>query len=194
MEKIPEKSKFLWVGHNTAIDLINTRIVVDGAAVDLLEDSADLTQWMKEAGVATVALQPRNLLEEAVSYRTQLHQGIERLAGGSRISCSLLDSTNAYLARRAAWQQLEQLESGYHLKTVFQPERAADYMLPVAQSFSMLLTEGDLSRVRKCLNPDCVLYFYDTSKGGQRSWCSLDLCGNKLRMAASRARRGLSAQ
>jgi predicted RNA-binding Zn ribbon-like protein len=51
-----------------------------------------------------------------------------------------------------------------------------------------MLTEDDLSRLRKCANPECVLYFYDVSKGGKRRWCSLDICGNKLRMAASRRR------
>jgi len=60
--------------------------------------------------------------------------------------------------------------------------------VPIAESFARLVTEADAGRIRKCKNPDCVLYFHDTSKGGNRAWCSLDLCGNKLRMAASRQR------
>jgi predicted RNA-binding Zn ribbon-like protein len=194
MERIPEKSKFLWVANNTGIDFINTQIIADGVPADLLKDSGDVIQWMSEAGIPTLAPPPRNLLEEASSYRAQLRQGVEKLTSGSRIAPALLDSTNAYLSRRVAWQRLEQDKSGYHLTTVFQPERAADYMFAIAQAFAMLLSEGDLSRLRKCVNPDCTLYYYDTSKGGQRSWCSLDLCGNKLRMAASRARRSLSPQ
>jgi predicted RNA-binding Zn ribbon-like protein len=194
LETIPEKSKFLWVGNNTAIDFINTQIVVDGADVDLLEDSSDVARWMNEAGLLASSSVPKNLLEEATGYRAQLHQGIVKLTNGLGISTALVDATNAYLSRRAAWQKLEQDKSGYRVTTVFQPERAPDYLLAIAQSFAMLLAEGDLSRLRKCVNPYCVLYYYDTSKGGQRSWCSLDLCGNKLRMAASRARRSLAAR
>jgi predicted RNA-binding Zn ribbon-like protein len=194
MEKIPEKSKFIWVGNNTAIDFINTQIVADGEPVDLLEDSEDVLHWMNEAGILTVSTQPRNLLEEVIAYRAQLRQGVEKLASGSRIPLADLDSTNAYLSRAVAWPKLERDKSGYRLTTVFQPERAADYMYPIAHAFAQLLSTGDLGRLRKCANPDCILYYYDTSKGGQRTWCSLDICGNKLRMAALRARRSLSAQ
>lgn len=190
METTPERSKFIFVGNNAAIDFINTQIVSNGEPLDLLHDTAGVLQWMNEAGVLTTKAAPKALIDEARAYRAQLRDGIEKLAKGSRVPPALLESTNAYLARRAAWQKLEQDKSGYHVTTVFQPERASDYMLAIAQAFALLLSEGDLTRLRKCVNPDCVLYYYDTSKGGHRSWCSLDLCGNKLRMAASRARRG----
>ncbi|MFI9815130.1 CGNR zinc finger domain-containing protein [Saccharothrix variisporea] len=36
-------------------------------------------------------------------------------------------------------------------------------------------------RIRKCANPDCVLHFVDTSRTGRRQWCSMTVCGNRLK-------------
>ncbi|MBV9483136.1 MAG: CGNR zinc finger domain-containing protein [Acidobacteria bacterium] len=44
------------------------------------------------------------------------------------------------------------------------------------------LAEVDRNRVRNCRH--CVLRFYDTSKKGARRWCSMQLCGNRLKVTA----------
>jgi predicted RNA-binding Zn ribbon-like protein len=49
----------------------------------------------------------------------------------------------------------------------------------------------DRNRVRKC--DQCVLHFHDISKKGTRRWCSMQLCGNRLKVAAYAARQRLSA-
>jgi len=45
---------------------------------------------------------------------------------------------------------------------------------------------GGRKRVRKYAN--CVLHFHDTSKKGTRRWCSMQLCGNRFKVAAYAAR------
>jgi len=52
---------------------------------------------------------------------------------------------------------------------------------------SSLLTDADRSRVHKCAN--CVGHFLDTSKKGTRRWCSMQLGGNRAKVAAYAARR-----
>src|SRR6516164_5368126 len=47
----------------------------------------------------------------------------------------------------------------------------------------------DRTRVRKC--GQCVLHFLDTSKKGTRRWCSMQLCGNRLKVAAYALRKRL---
>ena len=54
----------------------------------------------------------------------------------------------------------------------------------LAEAAARLLTEKDLDLVRRCENPACVLHFYDTSKNHRRRWCSMDLCGNRMKVAA----------
>ena len=55
---------------------------------------------------------------------------------------------------------------------------------PVAESASDLLCYADLTLVKKCENPACVLFFYDTTKNHSRRWCSMSGCGNRMKVAA----------
>ena len=194
MQEIQVNSKFLWVGNWPAIDFINTAIVVEGKPVDLLEEAQDVALWLNESHLCEKTnegtfVPPRRLIDEARAYRGLLRRGMAQLAGQRRLSADLLRKTNEYLRRCASSQQLQEDGKWYRSLTSWRLQSAEDYLVPIAESFARLVTEADLGRIRKCKNPECVLYFHDTSKGGHRAWCSLDLCGNKLRMAASRRRR-----
>ena len=48
----------------------------------------------------------------------------------------------------------------------------------------VVLCYADLALVKKCENPVCVLFFYDTSKNHSRRWCSMSVCGNRMKVAA----------
>jgi predicted RNA-binding Zn ribbon-like protein len=58
-----------------------------------------------------------------------------------------------------------------------------------------LCGQGDPALVRRCGNPKCVLYFYDTTKNHNRRFCSPAICGNRVKAAARyrRQRGGRSA-
>jgi predicted RNA-binding Zn ribbon-like protein len=43
-------------------------------------------------------------------------------------------------------------------------------------------------RVRECEGEGCALLFVDTSRSGQRRWCSMLGCGNKAKVAEFRRR------
>lgn len=193
MEEIQEKSKFLWVGNWPAIDFINTAIVVEGQPVDLLAKADDVVLWLDQSHLCEKTSDagippPRRLIDEARAYRGLLRQGIAQFARQRRLSGDLLAKTNEYLRRCTSSRQLQEDGKRYRFLTNWRLQTAEDYLAPIADSFAKLATEADPGRIRKCKNPECVLYFHDTSKAGNRAWCSLDLCGNKLRMAASRRR------
>jgi predicted RNA-binding Zn ribbon-like protein len=194
MQEIHLKSRFLWVGNWPAIDFINTDIIVEGKPVDLLKEPDDVVLWLDESRLCEKTdhgrlSPPKRLIDEARAYRGLLRQGIAQFAGQRRLPAGLLSKTNEYLRRCVAPRQLQEASQGYRSLTSWRLQSAEDYLVPIAESFASLVTEADPGRIRKCKNPECVLYFHDTSKGGHRAWCSLDLCGNKLRMAASRRRR-----
>ncbi|HEY2203422.1 MAG TPA: CGNR zinc finger domain-containing protein [Pseudonocardia sp.] len=44
-------------------------------------------------------------------------------------------------------------------------------------------------RFRRCASPDCAGVFVDTSRGGRRRYCEPEVCGNRVNVAAYRARR-----
>ena len=193
MKEIQVRSKFLWVGNWPAIDFINTAIVVEGKPVDLLEGADDVVLWLKESHLCEkteggTPAPPRRLIDEARAYRGLLRQGIAQFGRQRPLSADLFGKTNEYLRRCVSTRQLQEDGKRYRSLTSWRLQSAEDYVVPIAESFARLVTQADPGRIRKCKNPECVLYFHDTSKGGHRAWCSLDLCGNKLRMAASRRR------
>jgi predicted RNA-binding Zn ribbon-like protein len=49
-----------------------------------------------------------------------------------------------------------------------------------AQNLLELLREHP-DRIRRCANDQCVLHFYDASRGGKRQWCSMAACGNRAK-------------
>jgi len=56
----------------------------------------------------------------------------------------------------------------------------------VAVAFGAML-EGTWARLKACRN--CKWAFYDYSKNRAASWCSMQLCGNRLKTRAYRSRR-----
>jgi hypothetical protein len=43
------------------------------------------------------------------------------------------------------------------------------------------LLDASPDRVKHCENPDCVLWFFDTTRNGTRRWCSMAVCGNRMK-------------
>jgi predicted RNA-binding Zn ribbon-like protein len=54
---------------------------------------------------------------------------------------------------------------------------------PVALSAATLLTSPDLTRVRECAGraDGCGWLFLDSSRGGGRRWCTMEVCGNRAK-------------
>ena len=57
----------------------------------------------------------------------------------------------------------------------------------LAVSFLAML-DGSWSRLKCCRNHHCRWSFYDYSKNRSASWCSMQLCGNRTKTRAYRAR------
>jgi len=186
-------SKFLWLGNATALDFVNTEIVSQGRPTDLLQDGHDLALWLGEAELLQVpARTPAPLLEAGLNaareYRRLLREGIQSLIDSGQLLEKTIAATNALLGRKAGRDLLLGEGGRFVLRRRWELNSAEDLCVPIALSFAEFITTGDLERIRRCKNPACVLFFYDVSKSGTRTWCSLNTCGNKLRVAAFRKR------
>ena len=57
---------------------------------------------------------------------------------------------------------------------------AANWRVPwmcATELVDLLEERGD--RISGCANPDCILWFLDTTRPGTRRWCSMAACGNR---------------
>jgi predicted RNA-binding Zn ribbon-like protein len=194
-------TEFLFLGGRLCLDFVNTEIAVHGQRRDLLPDFARWMAWQAVAGVPgkteanTFALerQEEGLDEEEFRQAIVFRSGMRRMArcivSRKPIPESALRGINDLLRRGSSYGQLTRAGSGFSLQVRRDVRRPADLLVPVADDAADLLCEGDLSRVRKCGNPACVLFFYDTSRSRTRRWCSMRSCGNRAKAAAHYRRR-----
>jgi predicted RNA-binding Zn ribbon-like protein len=198
------RAGFYFVGERVCLDFVNTEAVENGVAVDLLGGFDALVAWCVAARV--VDAEPAKRLRadwsgtregerafaRAIQLRTALRGMAERLAAGRPASRALLDAINEVLRTRAGHVELVPTKDGYEKR--FRPDFSdpAHVLVPIAESAADLLSDGDPHLIRKCQNPRCVLYFYDTTKNHARRWCSMTACGNRAKVAAHyrRARPG----
>jgi len=98
---------------------------------------------------------------------------------------------NRLMSEHPLLTRLKRAGSSYSTELWFEPRQPEDLFAPLAHSAATLFANVDRNRVRKC--GQCVLHFHDTSKKGTRRWCSMQMCGNRLKVAAYAARKGLRA-
>lgn len=61
-------------------------------------------------------------------------------------------------------------------------------LAPVARAGVELLGGPLAQRIKKCAGEGCALLFVDTSRSGERRWCSMAGCGNKAKVSEFRQR------
>ncbi|MEO3873330.1 ABATE domain-containing protein [Nonomuraea sp. B12E4] len=56
----------------------------------------------------------------------------------------------------------------------------------IAQHAIAILGGDERSQVKVCKNPECGGLYVDTSRGQNRRWCSMNICGNRAKKAKFR--------
>lgn len=189
---------FPFVGNNLALDLLNTRPVQNGEVVELLPDFDALLRWFEAAGLLTApeaarvrqrwakSDRARHTLETAKDLRERLRKQVLAWEAGHTVQRSIIEELNRLMADHPMRTRLKAAQDALSKETWFAVDQPEDLLSPLAHSAATLFAEGDRGRVRKCAQ--CVLHFHDTSKKGTRRWCSMQLCGNRLKVAAYAAR------
>lgn len=192
------KDGFLFVGNELVLDFVNTRPVQDGKPMELLKDLAAVLRWFQAAEllrpgkVASLERQwgrtdrAQKTIEAMWVLRENLRAEILSWEHGRAIRGSILGDLNILLADHPMRTKLKASGSARLAKLWFGVGKPEDLFAPLAHSAAVLFTKADRRRVRKCAR--CVLHFRDTSKKGTRRWCSMRLCGNRLKVAAYAAR------
>lgn len=195
MDRKRSEQPFLFVGNHLCMDFINTQMIVRGQRTDLLEKWTDLIAWLIQAkllsageGKATASRLGRaggeQLLNEARALRTVLREMAERIVAKKPVPRSAVETINGLLSQCPGYPQLIRTNDRFERRFHSEPSGAAQLLVPLAEAASELLCVGELSLVKKCRNDACILYFYDTTKNHARRWCSMGLCGNRVKVAA----------
>jgi len=162
------------------MDLLNTTWVDAGGHHDLLADLPGLHTWLHVHGLGQAPL------SEATRARlVQAREAVRRhVAGEAAGHGPAAEQLNAVLARGALVRALT--EQGPVTRVVV--DDPADLPAWTAVEDYLGLLARNPSRIRRCAGHACVLHFYDTSKRGDRRWCSMAGCGNRAKAARHHAR------
>jgi predicted RNA-binding Zn ribbon-like protein len=155
-------------GEPLSLDLVNTVWIDAGRRRDLLAEPAGERVWLAAAGhggapAGEAARAALTEVREAIRAIVERHDDVAAL--------------NAVLARGHVAERLG--PDGPERTLEVEDERWRVPWLAAHDVLELLRVGPD--RIRRCASPDCVLHFYDTSRGGRRQWCSMAACGNRAK-------------
>jgi predicted RNA-binding Zn ribbon-like protein len=102
-----------------------------------------------------------------------------------------VDMLNALLAQAGASPQIASHHGrGPHIHVSRPDSPLADRMAAhFAMGLAWLVVAGEAGRMRSCASPTCNDVFVDLSRNRSRRYCDSRTCGNRLHVAAYRARK-----
>jgi predicted RNA-binding Zn ribbon-like protein len=197
--KSGSKDGFLFVGNQLVLDFLNTRPVQNREPSELLPDFSALLRWFQAADLLSSrevgnlqrqwgrSARAQKTTEAMRQLREKLRKQILAWERSGSAQYSTLHELNHLMAKYPMRTRLTTNGKWYSTELRFEPREPEDSFAPLAYAAATLFATVDRKRVRKCAR--CVLHFRDTSKKGTRRWCSMQLCGNRLKVAAYAARR-----
>ena len=163
-------------------DFANTYDVRPGT--DVLASPDVLAGWLSEHGLVAPGSRPVATDADLADAR--------QLRGGLR----------AMMADETAAPELDELLGRLSLRLTFRPDGPG--LRPAAGGVSgglasllvaavTAVADGSWERLKICPADDCRWAFYDASKNRSRTWCDMQVCGNRKKTRAYRARNRTSA-
>lgn len=146
------------------LDLLNTTPVVDGIVHDGLADSAATKTWMRAHGVATTAEESAALLDA----RAVLQKVVRGETGPKALERFVEDVRLRPLAGADGLEWRVDVDGG-----------AAGAVRAVLAWDALRISSP--GRLRPCANDECRLFLIDRSKPNTARWCSMAICGNRMK-------------
>lgn len=143
------------------LDLLNTTPVIDGTATDALADLETSVTWLNEHGIAAhkrewTTLREARAVLQAIVRGDQSPSALQPILARTHLVPTATDEG-------VRWQ----------LSGATGAVRAA-----LAWDTLRITSPG---RLRPCANTECQLFLIDRSKPNTARWCSMAVCGNRMK-------------
>lgn len=194
-ETAPDRP-FLFLGERLCLDFVNTEPLEGGERQERLGGFDDLLDWCMQAGLVSAAesrelarrwagrADARQAHAAALDLRARLRALLERLTAGRAAPPAAIEAVNEVLRLDRSAVQVVRTRDGYATTRQRTIDEPIQLLVPIAESAARLLSDDDLTLLKACQNPACVLFFYDTTRNHARRWCSMAACGNRAKVAA----------
>ena len=146
------------------LELLNTTPVVNGVDEDHLADPQAAARWQKAHGGRGTAAERKHLVET--------RDALQAVARGQQPLTSLAPLFAGVAARPCFSPE----------GVTWQVEAPEERRLAVGQLATWSgLQETMPGRLRPCANPECRRFLLDRSKADGARWCSMAVCGNRMK-------------
>ncbi|MFE1381128.1 CGNR zinc finger domain-containing protein [Streptomyces sp. NPDC058740] len=169
---------------DTVVDLMNT--APQGDREDELEDLPALRSFVRDHKISDVGELGAGDLRAVRDVRDRFIAVFT--APDARIAATLI---NQLVAAAGTTPQLTD-HDGYdwHVHYFAPGASVADHLAAdCGMALAFIVVAGEHERLRRCEAPDCGRAFVDLSRNRSRRYCDSRTCGNRLHVAAYRARR-----
>ncbi|MFB9475959.1 CGNR zinc finger domain-containing protein [Nonomuraea salmonea] len=174
---------FVFVSGNLALDFAGTLKWRRSDQDELLATPADLSRWAVEAGVTT---EPPPVGDADLRRLRTLREAIYRLVIEGMNDRPWPEDDLHVVNKEAAGAPPGLRLTPAGLVRTGDPTALA---AAVSRSAAELLAEQGRLRVKECAFDDCTRLFIDRSRGGNRQWCGMEECGNRVKVANYRSRK-----
>jgi predicted RNA-binding Zn ribbon-like protein len=144
--------------------ILNSTPVIDGAPTDHLANRTRARAWLASVG----GIGTETELNQVLGVRTTL-QAVVRGEQPPDALAPALDGVSYILSMTGG--QVSQMLSG-------PPERLLAARAVLAWD---TLARNSPRRLRPCANDECRLFLIDRSKANTARWCSMAVCGNRIK-------------
>ena len=194
----PGELEFRWSGGRRCLDLVATLGRRHAVPVERLPDEDALVRWLAHAGLVPDDDAPVTASARQLADARQLREAVNRLVratvprtGATKRGGYPADDValvNAVARRADLAPQLTGRGAGEARRGWVADDPVDAALSTLARDAIDLLTGAASARVKECAHPDCSLLFLDDSQAGRRRWCSMERCGNLVKVAAYRSR------
>lgn len=177
---------FVFVSGDLALDFAGTLKWRRSTPEELLATPADAATWALEAGVLTSAGELSAVdLRDLVVLREQVYRLATAALAGRAWPARDLRALNE--AAAGAPPRVSLTAEGIR-RVGGATAIGAAVAVAAVELFGTVGGPGT-STVRECALEECTRLFVDRSRAGNRTWCGMEECGNRVKAAAYRARR-----
>jgi predicted RNA-binding Zn ribbon-like protein len=171
-----------------------------GEVLEFLADGASLCDWLEASAVLPKAMlaevrrlapaQQDRLASDLRALREALRGFLFKRSqkGPARMTQADAQFVNLWLSRQPLVQSLVVDKTGWKLELHRDLSSRGAVMAELAAQCADVIAHCPIDQVRQCENPACTMWFNDAKRGPRRRWCSMAICGNRMKVAAHRAR------
>jgi predicted RNA-binding Zn ribbon-like protein len=169
---------------DSVVDLVNSQPRIAGR--EQLADIAALRTFVEHHRVSEVGRLDETDLKAVHDVRARFTEIF-----GAEDDATAAHRLNEMIAAAGTTPRLTDHDSyTWHVHYFAPGASLADHLAAdCGMALSFLIVAGERERLRRCDAPDCRHAFVDLSRNRSRRYCDSRTCGNRLHVAAYRARR-----